>query len=546
MIAPRRAAVLAGAVAVLVSSPDLVLAEEEAAAERSAGPEPTGAAAPGEAAPAEDGPRLPIDVTATTSTGWRTDRGYGEVFGRLNVSTRRDEWSAALRVDTATFISPPDPSVRDRYTLEKASIGWTGRSLDLSLGDAYVSLGRGLGLSLRKVDELGIDTTLRGAKALLHHGDVSATVAVGYANINNVDETTGTSIDDPYDLIAGAQAQVMLGERVTVGTYGAAVTYRRPLGLVPTDDYTDRSLQYGLTIDAPRLTKRVGVYLEGMGQVVSAEPAAEHPRGFGLYGTATAHLGKATLLFEGKAYHELTPVRPNLQQAAFSAVAYNNPPTLERVLQIIENPQTNIAGGRLRADWTFSRRLLVYANYALFRDWVGFADPRTGEIRAGTIHDPYVGAEVRWDEARSWAIGAAGWRMVVLDDSGDGVRRDGHLTLDVSHALNACVSLTLQVFHQERAKRESVILDEQFREGTITAGFRVHPSFTAAAGYDYTTEHIQPKTHYFNGSFGWDLTTSSNLRLLVGSQRGGLRCVSGVCRIVPPFEGVRLTATLRF
>jgi len=28
--------------------------------------------------------------------------------------------------------------------------------------------------------------------------------------------------------------------------------------------------------------------------------------------------------------------------------------------------------------------------------------------------------------------------------------------------------------------------------------------------------------------------------------RGGLKCVSGVCRVLPPFEGVKLSATLRF
>jgi len=44
----------------------------------------------------------------------------------------------------------------------------------------------------------------------------------------------------------------------------------------------------------------------------------------------------------------------------------------------------------------------------------------------------------------------------------------------------------------------------------------------------------------------WDITSSSSLRLFAGSARGGLRCVSGVCRVFPPFEGVKLTATLRF
>lgn len=487
---------------------------------------------------------VPVDVTASTSASWHTDRDYGDVFGRLNAAGAWDAWQASLRVDTATFIQPPEPEVDDRYTLEKVAAGWAGRSVEVSAGDAYVSFGRGLGLTLRKIDELGIDTTLRGAKLLVHHGDLSATVAAGTGNINNVDETTGTSADDPYDLMAGGQGQVLLFDRVTVGGHATALAFRDPLGLVPSDHYTDRSSVVGLVIDAPRLTDRFGFYLEGIEQEVWSEPEAEHPRGFGMYGAATGRFGPAALLFEGKAYGALTLLAPNLEEPAFGAVAYNSPPTVERVQQIIENPPTDIAGGRLRFDWVFSPGLLAYANVAYFRDWLGYADPDSGELEPGSIVDPYAGAEVRWDQARSWLIGSAGWRAVLLDDGGL-VRRDAHLEIEAAQALGERWSVTVQVLHDERAKRD-VLLDERFREGTLLAGVRLQPSLSVAAGYDYSTEPTQPRTHYPNGQLGWDFTPSSSLRLFVGSARGGLKCVSGVCRQVPPFEGVKLTATVRF
>lgn len=506
-------------------------------------------------ATADDALALPVDVTATMSAGWHTstgepgDDGYGELFGRLNVSTVRAAWQAALRLDTATFLSPPPgpPDVAGRYTLEKATLAFAGRTLEVTAGDAYISLGRGLGLSLRKVDELGIDTTLRGAKLLVHQGDLAGTLAIGYANINNVDEATGTSVGDPYDLIGGIQGQLMLADRLSLGAYGAAVLFRDSLGLVPTDAYTDRSVQLGVTADAPRLTDRFGCYLEAMAQAVRTEPAADDALGLGLYGTATGYLGKATLLFEGKAYGALTPLRPDLGLPAFGAVAYTSPPTVERVLQVIENPHRNIAGGRVRLDWSFSPVLVAYANYGLFRDWQGYADPEVvGVIRPGTIHDPYLGVEARWNDARSWAIVSGGWRLVILDESGAVVRGDGHLELDVAQALDDRWSLTLHALHEERKKHESPILDEEFREGTLSAGFRLRPWVTVAGGYDYTTEPTQRRRDYFHANLGWDITPSSSLRLFVGSARGGLRCVSGVCRVLPPFEGVKLTATLRF
>jgi hypothetical protein len=496
--------------------------------------------------PAPPAPAFPVDVTATTTAGWHTDSDYGELFGRLNLSTVYGAWRGGLRIDTATFVSPPSPAVAQRYTPEKLSLAYTGRSFEVTAGDAYVSFGRGLGLSLRKLDELGIDTTLRGAKLLVHHGDVAATLAAGYANISNVDEATGTSTDDPYDLVAGAQGQVLLADRWNLGGYAAAVAFRDALGLVPVDSYTDRSYQLGLTVDVPRASERFGFYLEGMSQVVRTEPEADEPLGFGLYGTATAYLGEATLLFEGKAYGALTPLSPRIDAPAFDAVSYNSPPTVERVLQVIENPHRDIAGGRLRLDWRFSPALVAHASYGVFRDWQGYADPdAVGEIEPGTIHDPYAGVELRWNQARSWAIAAGGWRVVMLD-AGDLVRGDGHFELDVAHALDDRWSLTLHALHQERQKRESQILDEAFREGTVSAGFRLRPWLSVAGGYDYTTEPTQPQRDYFHANVGWDITPSSSLRLFAGSARGGLKCVSGVCRVLPPFEGVKLTATLRF
>jgi hypothetical protein len=53
-------------------------------------------------------------------------------------------------------------------------------------------------------------------------------------------------------------------------------------------------------------------------------------------------------------------------------------------------------------------------------------------------------------------------------------------------------------------------------------------------------------TTYFNGQVRYNLSTGSNLVLFVGQRQGGLRCVSGVCRVFPPFEGARLDATFRF
>jgi hypothetical protein len=59
---------------------------------------------------------------------------------------------------------------------------------------------------------------------------------------------------------------------------------------------------------------------------------------------------------------------------------------------------------------------------------------------------------------------------------------------------------------------------------------------------------------YFNGGLQWKSnstgTTLSHLinsvQLFFGQRRGGIRCVSGVCRNFPAFEGGRLDVVSRF
>lgn len=497
---------------------------------------------------------LRLDITSTTNAAWHTNNGdasplnddYGELTERFNLALATGPWLAGLRFDTATFASVPTPAMKDRYALEKAWIGWSGRTAEVTLGDVYVSLGRGLALSIRKIDELGVDTTVRGGRALVGAGPLAATVVAGYANIQNVDEASGLSIGDPFDLLAGSQLQLNV-DGTTLGVQGSAVAFRDELSLLPGRDHGDRYYQFGPSLDAPRLSDVLGLYIEGIAQYRDSAQRDDGRLGFGLYAAATLHGGPATIVFEGKAYGDLEPVKPRLPRSEFASIAYNSPPTLERVQQLLENPQKDIYGGRVRADVNLTRSVFGHISYGYFRDELGYADPRVlGEHRPGHIHDPYAGFELHWDGARSRARVSAGIRAVLLADTQQLVRSDGHVEVDIVQALDENWSVELHGMHTERKKHESPILDAKFREGTWSAGVHLRRWFSLAAGYDYTTDPSQPKTHYFNGTAQFNFTPSSSLRVTGGAMRGGLKCISGVCRTVPAFEGLRVILTLRY
>ncbi len=98
------------------------------------------------------------------------DSGWGEWVNRLDAAIHGGRWTAALRLDSAVYwLKPADDNpdfgrFRNSVYPAKLWLTYSGRGLEITVGDAYVQFGRGLTLSMRKIDELGIDTTVRGIK----------------------------------------------------------------------------------------------------------------------------------------------------------------------------------------------------------------------------------------------------------------------------------------------------------------------------------------------------------------------------------------------
>jgi len=52
--------------------------------------------------------------------------------------------------------------------------------------------------------------------------------------------------------------------------------------------------------------------------------------------------------------------------------------------------------------------------------------------------------------------------------------------------------------------------------------------------------------HHYAGAVTYRFMPGSWFRVFYGSTRGGLKCSGGVCRVFPPFNGLKTEVTVRF
>jgi hypothetical protein len=73
------------------------------------------------------------------------------------------------------------------------------------------------------------------------------------------------------------------------------------------------------------------------------------------------------------------------------------------------------------------------------------------------------------------------------------------------------------------------------------------PHLVFSSGFEWTTRPSSSKVnqYFVNGAVQWNVTTASSIRFFAGGTRGGLKCISGICRDFPAFTGARLEVVVR-
>jgi len=536
---------------------------------------------------------------------WGDDDNYWIFRNILYLQAQGPKFDSALRLDANLFHDPPLYVPPERFVpggegyttlrygndLRVERLHGTAHLGDLRItaGDFYVSFGRGIALSLIKLDDVGVDNSLRGGRVEYRVPRRARVVLVGgVVNALNVDPLTRQiQRDDPLDRIVGLRAEWELLDALGFGVHGV---FMRPRF---TDEseieaarlYVDRSPGVGVVTggaSAELHAAGLHVYLEGNGQVHDNHrvPAGQEDvlgeSGFAGFGEISYDLSPFNIKLEGIAYRRWLMEGGYRGSSSFintvQPLSYNNMPTLEPIWMPVKSIG-NAHGGRLGGDLYLRDSDTQLALSAALISYLGGLLPQgawADKPPTLAVH-PIFSLRQGIGETGIRVSAEGGFRYETTDEpeNAAAVEAEGAEPADGGHLWHARVDVGVPIDgpHSVEAKfeirRHALIITEDLEYWVTLAGLGydmsglfgltlVHEYSDQTAGVDAAFggwELPLPRRHYL-----WGMLTvhapapldGLTGRLLAGSQRGGIKCAGGVCRNFPDTVGARLELVYRF
>ncbi len=286
------------------------------------------------------------------------------------------------------------------------------------------------------------------------------------------------------------------------------------------------------------------------------------------YGSLNLYEEPVALTVEAKHYRRFYPLRANVDVGharEFSSAQFSNAPTTMPVWNDteFEGFNTCVTGGRAKVDVRVERGVDVFAWLGRFHTWAESVAAATCDVsdeNVNRVWDLAQGTQLTSDDRQTHGELSFGLRFdsterQVTDAEGQATNvfyREVYLRHDWVFGLSGGNALQFQGWHRRR--RQTLGGPEHpWWSGITTTGFQWGPRVNLALGLEYDQNPAFPDT-YVNGQVRYELppglvswlTGPSSVTAFAGQRQGGLRCVAGICRVFPPFEGVRAEFTGSF
>ncbi len=480
------------------------------------------------------------------------------------------------------------------YRLERLQLFVGNKYVEVTAGDFNVNFGRGVGLSIRKIADIGVDATIKGGRVDINTKYLTLTGIGGVTNRQQTDFATRTLFRDPgyphalcdktpaltqnkygnpfwtmcSDIVSGGRFEAKLPGKLRVGGHYVFMWF----GELLADQHEGLHLVGG-DIGRKQIAKVWDLFAGVTGLLRNPHHKQYYPslveNGIAAYLTNSITVDNVFVLVEGKYYDNYIIAK----NPSATTIQYAEAPTLERADQIIP-AAGNTAGGRILFEYTLPKsRVVLYGNYLGYafatRNEQDMLDRKVGEM----AHHAYVGLRWRDADKGNEVQASAGYRWEGFQSPPAAnidpyVRKlpfaDIYLNRYVGKTKGMSHSVSLRAeWRYEQVQKGA---NKSWHRGNVILGYALSPFLTFAFIGGFSSEfapligepklHPQPcddeancnrKPHLWPGAEARiNFLESSFLRIFAGRQVGGLLCVNGSCRTLPDFEGVRADLVFSF
>lgn len=444
------------------------------------------------------------------------------------------------------------------FAAEKLSLAYRGAHGSVELGDGYTSFGKGIALNVVNNSDIDIDTTLRGVKGVLSVGNVEISAVTGQTNPQQVrlENPNVDMLPDYPHTVNGVR--VDLFGRTHLGAHGVMWQFAREAPLAggwPT--------VYGQAVDAGILggtidASSVGpfdVSFEGDAFLYNADEISVD-NGYFLYGSATAYVGKASILVEAKRQKDAEWINTFVSPGGYEIATG---PSLEYERAITEDSSAavnsnDLTGGRVRIDLNVASS--AEQNLALYASVAGFRDDDAGGLHFNTSPESigHVVGGLTWVAGDVHLLLNGGLRLDLRDDAptenpGDReIHGDASFTFPIAGPVSVELAPSVVAYHWGQNPAQQ----DDYTDVSNALALKLGAHWAGIYYTDFSNNPLVSSvgnvtdTLYMAGELQWMPNSSTTIKAFYGAYRAGIRCAGGQCRQLPGFEGGRVSLTANF
>lgn len=457
----------------------------------------------------------------------------------FNLDYSKGIFNSGIRFD---IFEPNDPNPSISRGKEKyakigfvhfdINIGNQRESLNITAGNFYALIGRGMILKSYEDRNIRIDNNLLGVMAVGKYAGFTLTTFSGMAE---------NSMAERKDILQLADIEYRNIKWLKIGgTYASnipsvdgeaktdLVSFRLLPGLWNFDIYTEFGVKMNKDIQLKSFNDKESIV------------------GKGFYGNLNFYFGSLSFTGEYKYYDNFAFTTHD------GTVSYNTPPSvrLEYSYSLPNrhpsslNPN-NEEGFQVAADYTLDSETFISTAYT-----------QTKTLSAGSYYDridtipsPPVAAQLKeffFSAHRDWSSSLTTITAIAYNEELSSNTKNITPIIE-AHYYFKDVNTFKGIFEHQQTTNNSN--DEQHYTDVLSLEYLRSPGFSVAVVSELETKepeagHLVRKFFGFI-QFGYKLGYHTDLSLLVGSRQAGNICIGGVCRYEPEFRGIEFKMITR-